>query len=89
MRSKTIRPRRRARQLTLRGFSRKLEEVLRQTAEAENLSLNRVALRFLERGARLSTVGAGLDEFIGGWTKRQADAVLGRTRDFERIDSEF
>ncbi|MDP2275080.1 MAG: hypothetical protein Q8N23_17195 [Archangium sp.] len=65
-------------------------------AEAENLSLNQAALRFLERGAGLSerrakldTIGSGLDEFIGGWTKKQAESVLGSTRDFERIDSEF
>lgn len=84
------------RQLTLRGFSAELEARLRRAAEAENLSLNQAALRFLERGAglgerraKLDTIGSALDEFIGGWTKKQADEVLGASRDFERVDPEF
>lgn len=84
------------RQLTLRGFGPELEARLRRAAEAENLSLNQAALRFMERGAglaerraKLDTIGPALDEFIGGWTKKQGDEVLGAVRDFERIDSEF
>ncbi len=60
------------------------------------MSLNQAALRFMERGAGLSerrakldTIGPALDEFIGTWTKKQAEEVLGAARDFERIDSEF
>jgi hypothetical protein len=92
----TRRPTGRIRQLTLRGFGPELEARLRRAAQAEKLSLNEAALRFLERGAglserraRLDTIGTRLDDFIGGWTKKQADEVLGATRDFERIDAEF
>lgn len=70
-------------QLTLRGVGPELKARLRRAAEAENLSLNQAALRFLERGAglgerrgKLDTIGPALDEFIGGWTKKQADEVL-------------
>src|SRR3990167_8894798 len=92
----THRPPRGIRQLTLRGFGPELEARLRRAAEAENLSLNQAALRFMERGAglaerraKLETIGPALDEFIGTWTKKQADDVLGAARDFERIDAEF
>ena len=84
------------RQLTLRGFGPELEARLHRAAEAENLSLNQAALRFLERGAglaerraKLDTIGPALDEFIGDWTKKQADQVLGAVREFERIDPEL
>ena len=87
---------RRISQLTLRGFGPELEARLRRAAEAENLSLNQAALRFMERGAglaerraKLDTIGRALDEFIGTWTKKQAEDVLGAVHDFERIDSEF
>lgn len=70
----------------MRGFGPELEERLLRAAAADNLSLNQAALRFLERGAGLSerrakldTIGSSLDGFIGGWTKKQADEVLGRT----------
>lgn len=73
-----------------------MEARLRRAAEAENLSLNQAALRFMERGAglaerraKLDTIGAGLDEFIGTWTRKQAEDVLGAVRDFERVDPEF
>ena len=42
-----------------------------------------------ERRAKLDTIGARLDEFIGTWTKKQAEEVLGAVRDFERIDAAF
>jgi hypothetical protein len=65
-------------------------------ADAEDLSLNQAALRFMERGAglpvrraRLDTIGPALDAFIGTWTKKQADEVLGAVKEFERVDSEF
>jgi hypothetical protein len=84
------------RQLTLRGFGPELEARLRRAAEAENLSLNQAALRFMERGAglaerraKLDTIGDALDEYIGTWTKKQAEEVLGAVRDFERTDAEF
>lgn len=92
----THKPSRSIRQLTLRGFGPELEARLRRAAKAENLSLNQAALRFMERGAglaerraNLDTIGPALDEFIGAWTKKQADEVLDAVRDFERIDSEF
>lgn len=60
------------------------------------MSLNQAALRFMERGAglaerraKLDTIGAALDDFIGTWTKKQAEEVLHAVRDFERVDAEF
>lgn len=80
--------RRKLRQLTLRGFSPELEARLRRAAEVENLSINQVALHFLERGAGLSErrIGTALDAFIGTWTEKQGTEVLGVIRDFERLD---
>jgi hypothetical protein len=96
MTRRTTRTSRGIRQLTLRGLGPELEARLRRAAATENLSLNQAALRFLERGAGLSerrakldTIGTALDEFIGGWTKKQGDEVLAATGDFERIDAEF
>ena len=95
-RKTTHRSSRSIRQLTLRGFGPELEARLRKAAEAEDLSLNQAALRFMERGAglaerraKLDTIGARLDEFMGTWTKKQAEEVLGAVRDFERIDAAF
>ena len=77
--------------LTLRGLSPELVARLRATAKTEGWSLNQTALRFLKRGIDLSErlakpdrIGKRLDAFVGGWTKEQADSVLGATRDFER-----
>ncbi len=85
-------------QLTLRGVETDLAERIRVLAKQERISINKAALRLLRKGAgldlaaaasRRETIGSTLDRFIGSWTSDEADAVLGATADFQRIDEAF
>jgi hypothetical protein len=83
-------------QLTIRGFDDRLERRLRALADEEQISLNRAALRLMERGAGLSSgpeptgrVGSSLDSFFGVWSKEDEDELLRAIEPFEQIDPEL
>jgi hypothetical protein len=82
-------------QLTVRGFGDELERRIRRLAERENISLNKAALRLLERGAGLEpmperkVIGDALDDFIGDWSDEEAAAFRESQKPFEQIDEEF
>lgn len=89
-------------QLTLRGVDKALEQRLKQEAKRRGLSVNRVALDLLRRGAGLVIPDAGqpvrqpgpdgkyhdLDHLAGGWTKEEADAFDRELALMRRIDPE-
>jgi hypothetical protein len=82
-------------QLTVRGLDPEVEHLLRDAARREGVSLNRVALRLLRRGAGLSepavdedTIGDELDEFLGTMSAEEERLILQDIADFERIDAE-
>lgn len=84
------------RQLTLRGFDSELENRLKETAEKENLSLNKAALRLMRRGAGIDegvptpeVVGNSLDHLMGVWTKEDGDEFREATSRFGDIDPEM
>jgi hypothetical protein len=84
----------RSAQLTLRGLGPELQRELRNLARRERTSLNRAALRLLERGAGIGRreadqIGSSLDHLIGTWTRHQADAFLDSIRSCEQIDEEL
>jgi len=83
-------------QLTLRGFDTQLEQYLRQLAQRRGLSLNKAALFLMRKGAGFDTpagqtdvVGSSLDEFIGVWSREEAQDFLHSLKPFEEIDQDF
>ncbi len=83
-------------QLTLRGFDTQLEQYLRQLAHRRGLSLNKAALFLMRKGAGLDTpagqadvVGSSLDDFIGVWSKEEAQDFSHSLESFEKIDQDF
>ena len=80
-------------QLNVRGIDDDLSASLSRLAKREGISLNRAALRFLQRGAslpdsarRADTVGSSLDHLLGTWTVAEADEMDAVLEEFETID---
>jgi hypothetical protein len=79
-------------QLTLRGLDRRLQREIRELARREGLSLNKAALRLLEKGAgirpddKADRIGSSLDHLIGTWTEDEADALLESIQSCEQVD---
>ena len=61
-------------QLTVRGLDKRLLHAIRDLAKRERISLNKAALRLLERGAGVAPptadnrIGRSLDHHFGTWT---------------------
>ena len=83
-------------QLTVRGFSPRLADVIRRRAEAQGLSLNKAVLRMLEEAAGLrrpaggsGSIGDALDEHAGTWTAAEARRLKRAVADFEQVDPDL
>lgn len=82
-------------QVTLRGLDPRLHRELRALARREGISLNRAALRLLEKGAGLGgravadCIGTSLDRWIGTWTQAEADALIDSIHSCEQLDAEL
>ena len=82
-------------QLTVRGLSRRLLHAIRELARQERISLNKAALRLLERGAGIAAttktdrIGESLDHLIGTWTAAEAKAFQESIRACEQIDEDL
>jgi len=82
-------------QMTVRGFDEELAKRIRRLADQEQISLNKAVLRLLKRGAGLEpmpepkVIGHALDEFIGDWSKEEAEAFRRSQRPLEQIDEEM
>jgi hypothetical protein len=83
-------------QLTVRGFDKELEQRMLHIARSEGLSLNRVALRLIRRGAGLAqpgqnknTIGESLDSLAGTWTEEEEQEFLEAIKPFAAVDEEF
>jgi hypothetical protein len=82
-------------QLTLRGLDRRLQREIRDLARRERISLNKAALRLLERGAGIGRpadadrIGPSLDHLIGTWTQADADAFLASIESCAQVDAEL
>ncbi len=84
------------RQMTIRGFDRRLERYLRELASERGISLNRAALAVLRRGAGLEPeqrrgrgVGAALDRFVGCWSSDEEREFLAAIEPLEQIDPDL
>jgi hypothetical protein len=80
-------------QLTVRGIDKDLQRCLREFARRQGVSLNRVAVTLMRRGAGLdqslaagSMVGGSLDRFVGSWSDQDEREVLHEISVFEEIE---
>jgi len=79
-------------QLTIRGLDKRLWQAIRELARRERISLNKAALRLLERGAGLAParpdnrIGHSLDHLAGTWTTAEAKAFDQALKSCEQID---
>jgi hypothetical protein len=82
-------------QVTVRGLDPRVFRAIRELAKRERISLNRAALRLLERGAGLAEsrpddrIGNSLDHLFGTWTENEAKEFLGSIESCEQIDAEL
>lgn len=82
-------------QLTLRGLDKRLLQRIKELARQERISLNKAALRLLERGAGLSPsaptdrIGHALDHLIGTWTPSEAKNFAEAIKGCEQIDKDL
>ena len=82
-------------QLTVRGLDKRLLQAIRELARRERISMNKAALRLLERGAGLGTaraddrIGGSLDHLIGTWSSGEAKAFQESIRSCEQIDEDL
>ncbi len=83
-------------QLTIRGFDKDIEREIRDIAGKEKISLNKAALRILQRGlgspdghAPRKTIGSTLDHLAGRWSEDEARAMDEVEQDFEQLDPEL
>jgi len=81
-------------QLTLRGLPPRLQREIRELARREGVSLNKAALRLLEKGAGLAPrsedrIGNSLDALIGTWSEKEATTFLESIKACEQIDAEL
>ena len=81
-------------QLTIRGLSPELEQRLQQLAVEEKISLNKAALKLLEKGAGLTeekqtVIGQDLDHLFGTWKASEAEHFLKSIKSCEQLDAGF
>jgi len=82
-------------QITLRGLDPRVVREIRELSRRERISLNKAALRLLEKGAGVGAardvdrIGRSFDRFIGTWTEREAEELLESIRACEQIDAEL
>ena len=82
-------------QFTLRGLDKRAQQQIRELARRERISLNKAAVRLLERAAGVAPakpsdrIGSSLDHLIGTWTAAEAKAFLESVQSCEQIDEEL
>jgi hypothetical protein len=81
-------------QLTLRSLDPDVQRAIRVLARRERISLNKAALRLIEKGAGLGArqedrIGRSLDHLIGTWTKNEAQVFLDSIQSCGQIDPEL
>jgi len=82
-------------QITLRGLDPRVRRELHALARKERISLNKAALRLLEKGAGViaprgdDQIGDSLDPWIGTWSQEEADEVLDSIQSCAQVDPEL
>lgn len=84
--------RRTSAQLTVRGIDARTMQAIRELARRERISINKAAVRLLEKGAgvapreRADRIGGSLDHLIGTWSAGEARSFLSSIESCEQID---
>lgn len=83
-------------QLTIRGLSEEIAQVIRDLAKKEGVSLNQAVLRLIQKGAGLDPkptddgrINHALDTFFGGWSDSDAKDFEQSTTSMNNIDDDF
>ena len=82
-------------QLTLRGLAPRVRRQIRELARRERISLNKAAVRLLEKGAGVGSkadddrIGHSLDHLFGTWSAAEADSFLASIQSCEQIDADL
>jgi len=82
-------------QVTVRGLRPELARKIRKMAAEEGISLNKVALRLLEKGAGIQhqdeqdRIGHDLDHLMGTWSQEKAEEFEAAIESLSRIDEEL
>ncbi len=82
-------------QLTLRGIDPRAKRAIRELARRERISLNKAAVRLLEKGAgvgpreQADRIGSSLDHLIGTWSTKEAESLLTSIQSCEQIDEDL
>lgn len=86
------------RQITLRGLDPRIQREIRELSRRERISMNKAALRLLERGSATALpqpmapdecIGTSLDHLIGTWTDKESARFLDSIQSCEQIDEEL
>ncbi len=81
-------------QITLRGLDPKIENKIRQMANHQGKSINRILLEMVSRNGAFHRTAKGpgtnsLGKLAGGWSKEEADRFSESIQSCEQIDGEL
>jgi len=81
-------------QITLRGLDPKIEEKIRQIADHQGKSINKIMLEMISKSDIFHEVtkkpeADSLKNLAGGWSKKEADRFFESIQSCEQIDSEL
>jgi len=81
-------------QLTLRGLAPQAEEEIRQRARESGKSLNQVVLDIIHQSLGIgrrekSRPGEELRPLAGGWSEKEAEAIMAGVTECKQIDEEI
>ena len=80
--------------ITLRNLPEPVAQAVRERAAKYHLSLNKAVIRLLEEATGETAAGRprrqrDLSEFVGAWTKKQADEFNRALAEIRKIDPEI
>lgn len=77
--------------ISLRNLPAEVESAILETSRREGISLNKATIRILEESIHKPGKNHEFDEFLGGWSKKEADAfdaAVAEMRQVEAVDWE-
>ncbi|MFN0166011.1 MAG: hypothetical protein ACKV22_06235 [Bryobacteraceae bacterium] len=75
--------------ISLRNLPPEIEKAIKEVSRREGLSLNKATIRILETSVRKPVQNSDFDEFLGTWSREEADAfdaLLGEMRQVDPAD---
>ena len=72
--------------ISLRNLPPEIESAITETSQREGISLNKATIRLLESFLRKPLRNQEFDEFLGQWSKEEADAFDQALREMRKVD---